>query len=214
MGEAVQTVKVDSPRESQFRRTCAKSKEPKRSYRPITRSIRKVNPKKDSELKKFTERRVTLGSSFSFSLATLVIVVCVLAILVGPSLLKLANQYDQRNKAVAELNLAKMKNKKLREELENWQDSAFVTEQARKRLGFVEPGETRYIVLDENGKNISANNASFGKVARRPWYLLIADSVRAVGDPNNLSPGKNGLNPEKGVPAPGATDTVKEKKKR
>lgn len=201
----------DSPRESSFRRVSSISTGKKRSYIPITRSIRKVGSEKDSNFRKYAERRINVGSGFSFSLGTLVIIICLFVITIGPSLLQLAEQYDQRNKAVAELNLAKLQNQKLREELENWQDSAFVMHQAKRRLGFAEPGETRYIVLDENGKNITNTNLE-SKLPARPWYLIIAASVEAAGEADKNAKITSMLEPEKGTPSPDTSNTKKKKR--
>lgn len=98
----------------------------------------------------------------------------------------------ERQKAVAELDT----------ELRRWQDPAYVQAQARKRFGWVMPGETGYVVvggddaLDEAGGRRSTPSTS--KPREEPaWWSTLWGSVEYAGDP----PPKPAPKPKKPKPA-------------
>ncbi len=76
----------------------------------------------------------------------------------------------------------------LESEKARWKDKAYVEQQARQRFGFVMPGETSYVVLDENGHRIQpagelSDPDSVGEDAPQPWWAQVWDSVDLAGDP-------------------------------
>ena len=92
---------------------------------------------------------------------------------------QLKSQIAQRQQRVAELS----------DELDRWQDPAFVRIQARQRLGWVVPGETGYVVLGPDGKPIDGSNAIESQRAdgEKPdadaWWARMWGSVRAADKP-------------------------------
>jgi cell division protein FtsB len=64
----------------------------------------------------------------------------------------------------------------LEQELEDWQDPAFVIAQARSRLHFVFPGEVGYVVLGEDDRPISPDVEAPGDDS--PWYERLWESTR------------------------------------
>ena len=97
---------------------------------------------------------------------------------------------------LAELNGLKREEASLvaqKQELENdikrWDDKAYVTAQARERLGFVFPGETAVHVLhpeavtgDEDSKSDSSSSSESNKKVL-PWYSELAYSFKKADEP-------------------------------
>ncbi len=63
----------------------------------------------------------------------------------------------------------------LQSDVDRWRDESYVEDQARTRLSYVYPGETAYIVVDENGSTNgelpakSADQAPTGSWYERFW---------------------------------------------
>lgn len=101
---------------------------------------------------------------------------------------------------LAELNGLKREEASLvaqKQELENdikrWDDKAYVTAQARERLGFVFPGETAVHVLhpeavtgDEDSKSDSSSSSESNKKVL-PWYSELAYSFKKADEPASQS---------------------------
>lgn len=101
---------------------------------------------------------------------------------------------------LAELNGLKREEAALvaqKQELENdikrWDDKAYVTAQARERLGFVFPGETAVHVLhpeavtgDEDSKSDSSSSSESNKKVL-PWYSELAYSFKKADEPVSQS---------------------------
>jgi hypothetical protein len=81
----------------------------------------------------------------------------------------------------------------LEREKQRWHDPAFVEAQARERFGYVMPGETSYVVLDERGRPLEADKTlpDASDVLTRsptPWYSDAWNSVVLAGDPPQDQP--------------------------
>ena len=75
----------------------------------------------------------------------------------------------------------------LRREKRRWQDPAYVETQARKRLGFVMPGETSYQVIGRDGEPL-APEATLSEPAAEdevppPWWAKAWGAVESAGAP-------------------------------
>ena len=84
----------------------------------------------------------------------------------------------------------------LEREKRRWDDEAFVRAQARDRFGYLMPGETAYVVLDEDGEPLESRSELHdpGEVLRQPpepWWADAWSSVELAGDP----PEQRGLAP-------------------
>jgi cell division protein FtsB len=76
--------------------------------------------------------------------------VIVLAVLVLAPTVRLYAQQQQQISQLEEQNRAKKNQvKKLQEEIQNWDDPAYIKAQARDRLLYVMPGETSYLIIDD-----------------------------------------------------------------
>lgn len=90
------------------------------------------------------------------------------------------------------------KKQELENDIKRWNDQAYVTAQARERLGFVFPGETAVRVLhpeavtgeDDSKTDSSSSSESEKKVL--PWYSELAYSFKKADEPVSQSQDKSG----------------------
>jgi hypothetical protein len=80
----------------------------------------------------------------------------------------------------------------LEREKQRWQDPAFLRQQARE-LNFVMPGETSYVVLDENGDPLDRESSltdpsTVARKAPTAWWSTQWQSVEAAGNPPKPAP--------------------------
>lgn len=61
--------------------------------------------------------------------------------------------------------------------LKKWDDPDYVREQARKRLGFVKPGEARTVIVDKDGTPHETKTTGNGVSVKLPWYGKIWQST-------------------------------------
>lgn len=120
--------------------------------------------------------------------AVLVLVLAVLAVSYASSLRAYLQQRDQIEQLEAQIDHREEKIADLKREKERWQDPAFLRQQARERFNYVMPGETPYVVVDEDGKPLDASAelgdpASVADPDARAWYEDAWDSMKIAGDP-------------------------------
>lgn len=78
---------------------------------------------------------------------------------------------------------------RLEREKRRWRDAEFVQSQARQRFGYLEPGETGYQVIDEDGEPLAPSSALSDpdEVVPEPvptaWWESAWRSVELAGDP-------------------------------
>lgn len=82
----------------------------------------------------------------------------------------------------------------LEREKQRWQDPAFVKAQARARFGYLMPGETGFLVLDENGKPLESQTTLSDpdeviKTVPTAWWSHAWASVELAGNPPTASEG-------------------------
>lgn len=85
------------------------------------------------------------------------------------------------------------KKQELENDIKRWDDKAYVTAQARERLGFVFPGETAVHVLhpeavtgDEDSESDSSSSSESNKKVL-PWYSELAYSFKKADEPVSQS---------------------------
>lgn len=76
----------------------------------------------------------------------------------------------------------------LEAEKARWSDPAYLETQARARFGYVMPGETSYVVLDENGKRLDSDTtlrdpSTVIRSTPTAWWSTAWDSVELAGNP-------------------------------
>jgi cell division protein FtsB len=96
----------------------------------------------------------------------------------------------------------------LEQQLDRWDDPAFVKAQARQRLKYVMPGEVGYIVLDERPEEepVGPSSQAAGDVEGHagPWFGSLWQSVQQAGqEPVDLTkPADPAQDPGDPKPAP------------
>ncbi|MGW0995526.1 FtsB family cell division protein [Streptomyces sp. NPDC002523] len=106
--------------------------------------------------------------------ALLALVLCSLVVALAYPM----RQYVSQRAEIADLRRqqeqARERVEQLRDLKARWQDDAYAEQQIRRRLHYVMPGETGYIVIDQGAARPS--RADLG-AAHRPWYANVWDGV-------------------------------------
>lgn len=128
------------------------------------------------------------GSRLTGRAAILVLVLAVLTVSYASSLKAYLQQRShiealQAQIAERESNIAALEREKAR-----WQDPEYVQQQARKRFGYLMPGERSYVVLDANGDPLDGGGtlhdpADVVQEAPTAWWVDAWGSVELAGNP-------------------------------
>ncbi|HWM74963.1 MAG TPA: septum formation initiator family protein [Nocardioides sp.] len=125
--------------------------------------------------------------------AILVLVLAVLAVSYASSL----RAYLEQRSHIVELKETIAERRasidELEQEKQRWQDSAYVSAQARERFGYVKPGATPFVVLGEDGEPLQSESEltdpdTIAPEPKRAWYDDVWDSVRLAGHPPTQAP--------------------------
>ena len=125
---------------------------------------------------------------FTGRAAVLVLVLAVLTVSYASSL----RAYLEQRSHIGDLKVAIAEREasinSLEREKQRWQDPAFVQAQARARFGYVMPGETGFLVLDENGDPLESQAALSDpddviKIVPTAWWSDAWASVELAGNP-------------------------------
>ena len=126
--------------------------------------------------------------------AILVLVVAVLAVSYASSMQAFLEQRAENNAYLEEIAQRSAAIDDLEREKRRWNDPAFVQSQARERLSYVIPGETAYVVLDEDGNALESESelrdpaeVTAGQVPEA-WWGRAWDSVQLAGRPPKAEP--------------------------
>ncbi len=81
----------------------------------------------------------------------------------------------------------------LEREKSRWDDDAYVRAQARERFGYLLPGETSYVVLDESGRPLESESElsdpdSVAPSEPEAIYADVWESVKLAGKPPRQEP--------------------------
>ncbi|MGV9626227.1 FtsB family cell division protein [Streptomyces sp. NPDC003487] len=106
--------------------------------------------------------------------ALLALVVCSLIVALAYPM----RQYVSQRAEIADLQRQKQQAQQRVEQLRDlkarWQDDAYAEQQIRKRLHYVLPGETGYVVVDPDAARQAHTDSGS---ADRPWYSNVWDGV-------------------------------------
>jgi hypothetical protein len=121
-----------------------------------------------------------------------VLVIAVLTVSYASSLRAYLQQRDHIDDLKSQIALRRAAIEDLEREKARWDDPAYVRQQARE-LNYVMPGETSYVVLDENGEPLQRNSrlTDPSTVARKPptaWWSTAWQSVELAGNPPKPAP--------------------------
>ncbi len=125
--------------------------------------------------------------------AVLVLVLAVLAVSYASSLKAYLQQRAHIEDLKVEIARTSAEIDDLEREKRRWNDEAYVRAQARERFGYVMPGETAYVVLDEDGTPLEGEAALHDPdevLAQDPqaWWQDAWGSVELAGHPPKDQP--------------------------
>ena len=120
--------------------------------------------------------------------AVLVLVLAVLAVSYASSMRAYLEQRAHIGDLKAEIAAREAAIDDLSRERQRWEDPAYAEQQARERFGYVMPGETSYVVLDEDGEPLEAEATLSEKTPADPadqqaWWDRTWGSVKTAGHP-------------------------------
>ena len=117
--------------------------------------------------------------------AVVALILLVLVISYASSLRAWLAQRDELVAARADLADTRERVEDLQTGKERWQDSAYVMQEARERLGFVLPGEVGYRVLGADGEvvgsEVSLDQPVQAQAPVTDWYAAVWGSVEKAG---------------------------------
>ncbi len=125
---------------------------------------------------------------FTNRAAILLVVFAVLVISYASSMRAYLQQRDQINQLKQQIATSKAGIAESEREKKRWKDPAYVEAQARKRFGWVLPGETSYQVLDSNGNPLTGDDAltdptSIAQAKPKAWWSKAYASLEAADHP-------------------------------
>jgi cell division protein FtsB len=105
------------------------------------------------------------------------------AFVVSPDVEAFLNQRRQITELEQSIRLAQEQVEQMEAERDRWQDPVYIRSQARDRLYYVLPGEVSYLVMDENGMDLSDNSGTVGSLlAERREADEITTEISAAND--------------------------------
>jgi cell division protein FtsB len=128
----------------------------------------------------------------------LVLVLSVLTISYASSLKAYFQQHSQIQQLRSQIASSEGDILRLEAEKAQWNDPAYVREQARARFGYLMPGQTSYVVIGEDGKPLAAQaSLSDPRTSKSStptaWWTTEWRSVELAGDPPGAKPDKKPL---------------------
>ncbi|MEU5594656.1 septum formation initiator family protein [Streptomyces sp. NPDC020298] len=119
-------------------------------------------------------KRQARRSRLTSRAALLALVVCTLVVALAYPMRQYVSQRAQIADLQREKQHARERVEQLRDLKARWQDDTYAEQQIRRRLHYVMPGETGYVVIDPD----AAKQARTDLVAAdRPWYANVWDGV-------------------------------------
>jgi cell division protein FtsB len=125
---------------------------------------------------------------FTNRAAILLVVFAVLVISYASSMRAYLQQRDQINDLKQQIASSKASIADAEREKQRWQDPAYIEAQARKRFGWVLPGETSYQVLDASGNPLTGDDeltdpSSIAPDKPKAWWSKAYSTLEAADHP-------------------------------
>lgn len=125
--------------------------------------------------------------------AILVLVLAVLAVSYASSLRAYIQQRSHIDQLQSEITTSKGRITNLQVEEERWKDPAYLMQQAKLRFGYVERGDTPYVVVDGDGNPLNGTSqlsdpSTVQQPATPAWYSTAWESMRIAGHPPTRIP--------------------------
>jgi cell division protein FtsB len=118
------------------------------------------------------------AKAFSGRMLALAVVLVTITVLLAPSVRVFIEQRSEIAALERDITAQQQRQDKLERELARWEDPAYIKQQARDRIFYVMPGETRYLVTGAEGLSDSEEHASAAAPAELPWVDALWDSVK------------------------------------
>ncbi|MEU9475340.1 septum formation initiator family protein [Streptomyces sp. NPDC048191] len=106
--------------------------------------------------------------------ALLALVLCSLIVALAYPMRQYVSQRAQISDLQRQQEQARKRVEQLRDLKARWQDDSYAEQQIRRRLHYVMPGETGYVVIDPGA---AKQSRAYLGAARRPWYANVWDGV-------------------------------------
>jgi len=118
--------------------------------------------------------------------AVLAVAVCAVVLTLAVPLQQYVAQHGRIDALAAQTRDQERRVAQLEAARQRWEDPAYIRQQARERLHFVEPGETAYVVVAPSaGRSATTRPVSSTQATSdsAPWYSELWQSVVAAGSP-------------------------------
>ncbi|WP_371670971.1 septum formation initiator family protein [Streptomyces sp. NBC_00289] len=139
-----------------------------------TTRIRLLGEQTAARVYRSQTRRQARRSRLTSRAALLALVLCTLIVALAYPIRQYVSQRAEMADMVRQKERARQRVEQLRDLKARWQDDAYAEQQIRKRLHYVMPGETGYVVIDPDAARQSRADQG---AADRPWYSNVWDGV-------------------------------------
>jgi cell division protein FtsB len=175
------------PRRAPTGRPDSRPGAPRRRARVRAASAAPAAPSREPRHSRFTGRAMVL-----------VLVLSVLTISYASSLKAYFQQHSQIQQLRGQISSSESDIRRLEAEKAQWNDPAYVREQARARFGYLMPGQTSYVVIGENGKPLAAQASlsdprTHSSSTPTAWWTTEWRSVQLAGNPPDTKSEKKPL---------------------
>ncbi|PWJ03374.1 septum formation initiator family protein [Streptomyces sp. NWU49] len=136
--------------------------------------IRLIGEQTAARVYRSQTKRQARRSRLTGRAALLALVVCSLIVALAYPMRQYVSQRAEIADLQQEQEEARRRVEQLRDMKARWQDDAYAEQEIRRRLHYVMPGETGYIVIDPGR---AASSRTDRGAADRPWYSNVWDGV-------------------------------------
>ncbi|WP_081238683.1 FtsB family cell division protein [Streptomyces viridosporus] len=136
--------------------------------------IRLIGEQTAARVYRSQTKRQARRSRLTGRAALLALVVCSLIVALAYPMRQYVSQRAEIADLQREQEEARERVEQLRDMKARWQDDAYAEQEIRRRLHYVMPGETGYIVIDPGRAGSSRTDRG---AADRPWYSNVWDGV-------------------------------------
>ncbi|MFD7687151.1 septum formation initiator family protein [Streptomyces sp. NPDC059781] len=136
--------------------------------------IRLIGEQTAARVYRSQTKRQARRSRLTGRAALLALVVCSLIVALAYPMRQYVSQRADIADLQQEQDEARRRVERLRDMKARWQDDAYAEQEIRRRLHYVLPGETGYIVIDPGTAKQSRTDP---EAADRPWYANVWDGV-------------------------------------
>lgn len=136
--------------------------------------IRLIGEQTAARVYRSQSKRQARRSRLTGRAALLALVVCSLVVALAYPMRQYVSQRADIADLEQEQEAARQRVEKLRDMKARWQDDAYAEQEIRRRLHYVMPGETGYIVVDPDR---AATSRTDREATDRPWYANVWDGV-------------------------------------